>query len=84
MAGRLKGKSALVTAAGQGIGKATTLAMAAEGASVLATDINEDLLSELQGRSGIETAKLNVLDPDAIRRLAEDRSAPFDLSLIHI
>ena len=43
--GRLAGKTALVTAAGQGIGRASALAMAAEGAHVLATDINEETLS---------------------------------------
>ena len=41
MAGRLEGKSALVTAAGQGIGRATAMAMAKEGAHVVATDVNE-------------------------------------------
>ena len=47
MTGRLEGKRALVTAAAQGIGRATALAFAAEGASVLATDIAEDKLSDL-------------------------------------
>jgi 2-keto-3-deoxy-L-fuconate dehydrogenase len=49
MAGRLAGKRALVTAAAQGIGRATALAFAAEGASVLATDIAEDKLAPLVG-----------------------------------
>jgi len=79
MAGRLQGKSALVTAAGQGIGRATALAMAAEGASVLATDINGDLLSELDGHQGIETAELDVLDPKAIKQMAADRKARIDI-----
>ena len=48
-AGRLQGKTALITAAGQGIGAATTAAFAREGAQVLATDINEDLLKKLPG-----------------------------------
>lgn len=78
MAGRLQGKTAIVTAAGQGIGRATALMMAAEGASVLATDINGDLLAEIDGTKGIETAVLNVLDADAIRRLAEQRG-PLDV-----
>ncbi|MDC3275561.1 SDR family NAD(P)-dependent oxidoreductase, partial [bacterium] len=43
--GRLSGKRALVTAAGQGIGRATALAMAAEGAKVFATDINPETLA---------------------------------------
>ena len=41
---RLEGKTALVTAAGQGIGRATVLALAAEGATVWATDVNAGLL----------------------------------------
>lgn len=47
MSGRLQGKRALVTAAGQGIGRACALAMASEGAEVFATDINEATLAEL-------------------------------------
>jgi NAD(P)-dependent dehydrogenase (short-subunit alcohol dehydrogenase family) len=47
MAGRLAGKRALVTAAAQGIGRATALAFAAEGAGVLATDIAEEKLAPL-------------------------------------
>ena len=75
MAGRLSGKTALVTAAGQGIGKATALMMAAEGASVLATDINPALLSELDGEPGIEATVLDVLDADAVGKLASKRGA---------
>jgi 2-keto-3-deoxy-L-fuconate dehydrogenase len=75
MAGRLHGKTALVTAAAQGIGKATALAMAAEGANVLATDVNTELLSALDGLQGIETAALDVLDADAIKTLAADRGS---------
>jgi 2-keto-3-deoxy-L-fuconate dehydrogenase len=44
MVGRLEGKTAVLTAAGQGIGRATALAMAHEGAQVIATDINADTL----------------------------------------
>ena len=73
MTGRLQGKTALVTAAGQGIGRATALMMAAEGASVLATDISPGLLSELKGQDGIETAVLDVLDGSAVDRLASTR-----------
>src|ERR1043166_5808135 len=47
MTGRLEGKRALVTAAAQGIGRATALAFAAEGANVLATDVAEDKLADL-------------------------------------
>jgi len=75
MAGRLTGKTALVTAAGQGIGRATALMMAAEGASVLATDINPALLTEIDGQAGIETAVLDVLDAIAVEKLAQARGA---------
>jgi 2-keto-3-deoxy-L-fuconate dehydrogenase len=74
MAGRLEGKTALVTAAGQGIGKATALMMAAEGASVLATDVNPELLRDLEDVPDIQTATLDVLDPQAIKALAESIS----------
>ncbi|MBD8890647.1 SDR family oxidoreductase [Roseibium litorale] len=69
---RLEGKTALVTAAGQGIGRASALRMAAEGARVIATDINADLLKEIEDNAGIETRVLNVLDKPAIAQLAED------------
>ena len=65
-AGRLTGKRALITAAGQGIGRATALAMAAEGAEVYATDINEDALASLAGDHGITTSILDVMDHDSI------------------
>ncbi|GGD26061.1 SDR family oxidoreductase [Sinisalibacter lacisalsi] len=70
---RLKGKTCLVTAAGQGIGRASALAMAAEGARVIATDINEAALGEL---SGVETRRLDVLDGDAIATLAAEIGTP--------
>ena len=63
---RLKGKTTLLTAAGQGIGHATALAFAAEGAKVIATDINEATLSTLTDISGIETFRLDVTDADAV------------------
>lgn len=66
---RLKGKTALITAAGQGIGRATALAMAAEGATVWATDVNASLLDSYAGTSGIQTAVLDVLDKAAIQAL---------------
>ncbi|MDR6888239.1 MULTISPECIES: SDR family oxidoreductase [Variovorax] len=63
---RLKGKTVLVTAAGQGIGYASVLAMAAEGAQVWATDVNEKLLERYAGVANVRTARLDVLDKEAI------------------
>ncbi len=67
---RLRHKTALVTAAGQGIGRATALRFATEGASVIATDIDPTKLSDLSEMPGIETRMLDVLDAEAIRTLA--------------
>ena len=64
--GRLAGRRALVTAAGQGIGRATALAMAEEGAEVFATDINAEALASLSDHSGITTLTLDVMDHDSI------------------
>jgi 2-keto-3-deoxy-L-fuconate dehydrogenase len=64
---RLKGKRAVITAAAQGIGRASALAFAREGAEVIATDIKTDALESLKKEApGIKTAKLDVLDADAI------------------
>ncbi len=63
---RLKDKIAVVTAAGQGIGRASALAMAAEGATVWATDVNEEALGSLSAVANIRTARLDVLDEGAI------------------
>jgi 2-keto-3-deoxy-L-fuconate dehydrogenase len=68
---RLNGKSALVTAAGQGIGKASVLAMAREGAKVLATDRDPNLLKAYEGVANVETAVLDVLDKDAISKIVQ-------------
>ena len=62
---RLKDKICVVTAAGQGIGRASALAMFEEGAHVVATDINAEALEELKGH-GLETALLDVRDGAAI------------------
>jgi 2-keto-3-deoxy-L-fuconate dehydrogenase len=62
------GKRVLVTAAGQGIGKATALAFARAGATVHATDINEKALASLENEPGISTRRLDVLDSDAVGR----------------
>ncbi len=68
MADRLKGKRVLVTAAGQGIGRASALAMADEGAHVFATDVNGDALSAINelGRENVETFALNARDAGSI------------------
>mgnify|MGYP003679349217 CR=1 FL=1 len=65
--GRLAGKRVLVTAAGQGIGRAAANAMAREGAHVIATDINADVLKDF---SGGETHRLDVTDATAISAFA--------------
>jgi 2-keto-3-deoxy-L-fuconate dehydrogenase len=71
MTDRLAGKVAFVTAAGQGIGLATALAFAANGAQVFATDINEALVGQIAS-DRIRTAKLDVLDADAVDRVADE------------
>jgi len=63
---RLKNKIVVVTAAGQGIGRASAIAMAAEGATVWATDVNEEALRSLGAMANIKTAMLDVLDQSAI------------------
>jgi 2-keto-3-deoxy-L-fuconate dehydrogenase len=69
MTQRLAGKIALVTAAAQGIGRATAEAFAHEGAQVIATDINESQLAELKGCT---TRRLDVNDANAITALVEE------------
>jgi 2-keto-3-deoxy-L-fuconate dehydrogenase len=78
MAGRLAGKRVLVTAAAQGIGRATAIAMAREGALVLATDLNATLLVELEAEEGVSTDRLDVTDSAEIARLAQEQTA-FDV-----
>ncbi len=73
MAERLKGKIALITAAGQGIGRASALRFAAEGATVWATDINEAALATLQAEHPqITTRILDVRSTAAVDALAEE------------
>jgi 2-keto-3-deoxy-L-fuconate dehydrogenase len=69
MSQRLAGKTALVTAAGQGIGRATAEAFAREGASVIATDINDAALSELSRIEGVTAQHLDVTDALAVAAL---------------
>jgi 2-keto-3-deoxy-L-fuconate dehydrogenase len=73
---RLAGKTAVVTAAGQGIGRATALAFAAEGAQVWATDIDEAKLGSLADTPGIQVRRLDVLDDAAITAFAAAMPAP--------
>ena len=65
---RLKNKNILVTAAGQGIGHAAVMAMAAEGATVWATDVNAELLKSYAGVANVHTAVLDVLNKDDIQK----------------
>ncbi|HEY4251843.1 MAG TPA: SDR family oxidoreductase [Roseomonas sp.] len=77
MTGRLAGKACFVTAAGQGIGRATAIAFAREGGKVTATDRDEGKLAGLAGH-GIATARLDVLD-DATVTAAVAAAGPLDV-----
>jgi 2-keto-3-deoxy-L-fuconate dehydrogenase len=69
--GRLSGETAFLTAAGQGIGRATALAFAAEGARVIASDIDPGALAALrEAAPGIETHVVNALDTDSVNAAA--------------
>ena len=78
MGRRLAGKRALVTAAGQGIGRAAALAMAREGAQVCATDVDPALLDGYRGEANVSVRALDVLD-DAAVRAAIDELPPLDV-----
>jgi 2-keto-3-deoxy-L-fuconate dehydrogenase len=78
MAGRLAGKRVLITAAAQGIGRATAIAMAREQAVVLATDSDTTLLVELGAEENITTDHLDVTDSTQITGLAKEQE-PFDV-----
>jgi 2-keto-3-deoxy-L-fuconate dehydrogenase len=67
---RLKGKRALLTACGAGIGRATALAFAAEGAHVIATDLKPELMADLKDHGIAETRTLNVRDTAAVGAMA--------------
>jgi 2-keto-3-deoxy-L-fuconate dehydrogenase len=76
VSGRLQGKKALLTAAGQGIGAATATAFAAEDAQVIATDIDEALLKKLASHlPGIQTRQLDVRNSQAVNALAAELGA---------
>lgn len=75
MAGRLKGKVAVVTAAGAGIGQAIAMAFVAEGAKVFATDINRAALDAIPRARKM---KLDVLSDKAVTRFA-DKVGPIDI-----
>jgi 2-keto-3-deoxy-L-fuconate dehydrogenase len=75
MSGRLAGKSAIITAAAQGIGRATAEAFLAEGARVIATDVNMEILGELAGRGEVVLERLDATNPDDIAAAAERHGA---------
>ena len=75
LAGRLAGKVAVITAAGQGIGRATAEAFAREGATVWATDVNPKTIASLDGRPGIRARVLDVMDEAAVNSAARDIGA---------
>ncbi|MGH6855334.1 MAG: SDR family oxidoreductase [Aestuariivirga sp.] len=77
MGGRLTGKTAIITSAAQGIGRATAIAMTQEGARVWATDIRQDLLALLRNEHpGIETFVLDVLIQDQVDAAASRVGVP--------
>jgi len=77
MPGHLADKTAFVTAAGQGIGRATALAFAAEGARVIATDVDEGKVRQIASER-IRTARLDVLQAADIAQAAND-AGPIDI-----
>jgi 2-keto-3-deoxy-L-fuconate dehydrogenase len=74
MTGKLAGKTAVLTAAAQGIGRATAELFGREGARVIATDVNEAALASLAA-PGIEARRLDALDGAAIQALAAELGA---------
>ena len=78
MTNRLKGKKALVTAAGQGMGRAAVLAFVREGAQVHATDIDPNLLKAFAGNASIVPSRLDVTDEQAIKDYVE-ATGPVDI-----
>lgn len=74
----LENKRVLLTAAGQGIGRASALAFARAGAKVVATDINAEALASLAAETNIETHVLDVLSEEAVNRVVSS-TGPFDV-----
>jgi 2-keto-3-deoxy-L-fuconate dehydrogenase len=72
MAGRLAGKVAFITAAGQGMGQAAALAFAREGARVWATDINGPALKAIDGKDGVRTRVLDVTNEEAVAKAGKE------------
>ena len=72
----LEGKTALITAAGQGIGRASAEAFAKAGAQVLATDINREMLAGLDQSEGIRTRYMDVLEPESVAEVLTDTGTP--------
>jgi NAD(P)-dependent dehydrogenase (short-subunit alcohol dehydrogenase family) len=80
MGDRLKGKRAFVTAGAAGIGRASAIAFAREGATVFATDIDERGLAALKSEGVSEVAKLDVRDTSAVTEMAK-RAGKIDILL---
>jgi 2-keto-3-deoxy-L-fuconate dehydrogenase len=77
MTGRLAGKTAFITAAAQGMGRAAAMAFAREGARVWATDLNAQALKDLEGKDGIRTSRLDVTDEADIQKASQEVGAQF-------
>jgi len=75
MANRLQGRKALITAAGQGMGRAAAFAFAREGAQVIATDVNPALLQAFAGNAAITTSRLDVTDEKEVQAFVEKTGA---------
>ena len=76
MTGRLEGKTAVITAAGQGMGRATVLAFLREGARVWATDIDAAKLETLRDHAGVTVRRLDVLKVEEIKDFSAEIDAP--------